>query len=280
MQMKFSASGGFFGGKSKSSVESKQSTTQGSVLDINNTLNIQTQQTQIIASKIQAKTIQITTDLLSLISGKDLDYLKEESDSSGLLTRTITDKGYQAEIIKEAIIQAESISVNGQALHAGLGCAISSAKGGDCSSGAVGAAIGEMIAESYVKSQGERLVTNSDDVYNEAKLIGQLGAIFTAQAADLDVNDAYDTSSNAIENNTKVLVALGKTSLKLGKKTSIQGGGRFRERYKDKKGNIYEWDSRHGTLEKYNKRGKHLGKYDSKIGKQLKPANKTRKVEP
>ncbi|SMN17493.1 hypothetical protein CRYPA_10 [uncultured Candidatus Thioglobus sp.] len=100
---------------------------------------------------------------------------------------------------------------------------MASAKGGDCSSGAVGAAIGEMIAESYVKSQGERLVTNSDDVYNEAKLIGQLGAIFTAQAADLDINDAYDTSSNAIENNTKVFVALGKISLKLGEKLVKNG---------------------------------------------------------
>ena len=84
-----------------------------------------------------------------------------------------------------------------KALHAGLGCAIGSAKGSDCGSGAVGAAIGEMIAESYTKSQGRRLITNSEDVQNEAKLIGRLGAIFSAQAADLDVNGAYDTSSNA-----------------------------------------------------------------------------------
>jgi hypothetical protein len=31
---------------------------------------------------------------------------------------------------------------------------------------------------------------------------------------------------------------------------------------------------------KYNKRGKHLGEYNPKTGKQLKPANKTRRVEP
>jgi hypothetical protein len=44
------------------------------------------------------------------------------------------------------------------------------------------------------------------------------------------------------------------------KKTFVQGGGKKRARYKDKKGNIYEWDYRHGALEKYNKRGKHLGR--------------------
>jgi hypothetical protein len=67
---------------------------------------------------------------------------------------------------------------------------------------------------------------------------------------------------------------------KVRKKTSVQGGGKKRTRYKDKKGNIYEWDYRHGTLEKYNKRGKHLGEYNPKTGKQLKPANKTRRIEP
>ena len=110
-----------------------------------------------------------------------------------------------------------------KALHAGLGCAISSAKGGDCKSGAAGAAIGEMIAESYTKSQGERLVTDSDNVQTEAKLIGQLGAIFAVQVADLDVNDAYNTSSNAIENNNRVIIGIGKVSAKLGKKLIKNG---------------------------------------------------------
>ena len=46
------------------------------------------------------------------------------------------------------------------------------------------------------------------------------------------------------------------------------------------KGNIYEWDSQHGTLEKYNKRGKHQGEFDPKTGEQTKPKNKKREVEP
>jgi len=63
-------------------------------------------------------------------------------------------------------------------------------------------------------------------------------------------------------------------------KTPVQGGGGLRRRWKDKKGNIFEWDSQHGRVEKYNKRGKHLGEFDPASGKQTKPADKTRKVEP
>jgi len=37
-------------------------------------------------------------------------------------------------------------------------------------------------------------------------------------------------------------------------KTPVQGGGGLRKRWKDETGNIYEWDSQHGTVEKYNKR--------------------------
>jgi hypothetical protein len=76
------------------------------------------------------------------------------------------------------------------------------------------------------------LITDSDDVQNEAKLIGRLGAIFTAQAVNLDVNDAYDTSSNAIENNNKIIIALGKISAKLGKKL-IQKGKLTKKDLKD-----------------------------------------------
>lgn len=32
-----------------------------------------------------------------------------------------------------------------------------------------------------------------------------------------------------------------------------------RKRWKDDKGNIYEWDYQHGAVEKYNKNGTHLG---------------------
>jgi filamentous hemagglutinin family protein len=178
-------------------------------------------------NNITITTSEETNNLSSIISaGNDItintDVLKNSAiNTVGANLAKDIGKSYGIDSFNQGI---ESMDYwTHKALHAGLGCAISSAKGGDCGSGAAGAAIGEMIAESYTKSQGERLITDSDDVQNEAKLIGRLGAIFTAQAANLDVNDAYDTSSNAIENNNKVIITLGKVSAKLGKKLLQKG---------------------------------------------------------
>lgn len=63
-------------------------------------------------------------------------------------------------------------------------------------------------------------------------------------------------------------------------KTPVQGGGGRRARWIAADGSILEWDSRHGTVEKYNKRGKHLGEFDPNTGAQLKPAEKTREIDP
>ena len=61
----------------------------------------------------------------------------------------------------------------------------------------------------------------------------------------------------------------------------MQGGGQVRKRWKDpKSGDIFEWDYQHGTVEKYNKRGKHQGEFDPNTGAQTKPADPTRKVTP
>lgn len=64
------------------------------------------------------------------------------------------------------------------------------------------------------------------------------------------------------------------------RKTPIKGGGGLRKRWKTRDGTIYEWDSQHGTVEKYNKRGKHLGEFDPETGQQTKDADKSREVEP
>ncbi|MFW9080307.1 colicin E3/pyocin S6 family cytotoxin [Pseudomonas sp. P2757] len=63
-------------------------------------------------------------------------------------------------------------------------------------------------------------------------------------------------------------------------KTPIKGGGGLRPRWKDRGGIIYEWDFRHGAIEKYTKRGKHLGEFNHETGEQTKPADPTRWVEP
>ena len=61
-------------------------------------------------------------------------------------------------------------------------------------------------------------------------------------------------------------------------KTYVQGGGKKRPRWKDKK-RIYEWDSQHGKVEVYDKNGKHLDEFDHISGAQTKPKDPTRKVE-
>jgi hypothetical protein len=63
-------------------------------------------------------------------------------------------------------------------------------------------------------------------------------------------------------------------------KTPVQGGGGLRARWIDPAGNIYEWDSQHGSVEKYRSDGKHLGEFDPQTGTQTKPANPNRSVEP
>jgi RHS repeat-associated protein len=63
------------------------------------------------------------------------------------------------------------------------------------------------------------------------------------------------------------------------RKTPVQGGGGLRHRWKDSQGNIYEWDYRHGAVEKYDSKGRHQGEFDAN-GKQLKPRDPDRKVDP
>lgn len=64
------------------------------------------------------------------------------------------------------------------------------------------------------------------------------------------------------------------------RKISVQGGGGKRVRWKESDGKIYEWDSQHGTVEKYNKRGEHLGEFNPLSVIQTKPSDPTRKVMP
>lgn len=65
------------------------------------------------------------------------------------------------------------------------------------------------------------------------------------------------------------------------RKTPNQGGGGLRKRWKDPDGTIYEWDRQHGTVETYSRNGlRHLGEYDPGTGKQVKPPDPTRTVEP
>jgi RHS repeat-associated protein len=63
-------------------------------------------------------------------------------------------------------------------------------------------------------------------------------------------------------------------------KTPVQGGQGLRSRWRIPDGDILEWDSRHGTLERYSPKGKHKGEFDPKTGRRLKPPNAKYRVEP
>ncbi len=52
-----------------------------------------------------------------------------------------------------------------------------------------------------------------------------------------------------------------------------------RRRWMDPDGLLYEWDYRHGALEVYNSRGRHIGEFDHRTGLQLKPADPGRRID-
>lgn len=52
----------------------------------------------------------------------------------------------------------------------------------------------------------------------------------------------------------------------------------FRRRWTDENGNIYEWDSRHSELERYNRRGRHTGVIDPETGERIRPSIPGRRI--
>lgn len=68
-------------------------------------------------------------------------------------------------------------------------------------------------------------------------------------------------------------------AVKVKSKNMVRGGGAIRKRWKDNR-HIYEWDSRHGYVGKYDLRGKHLGKFDAESGTQIAPANPRKIITP
>jgi hypothetical protein len=61
-------------------------------------------------------------------------------------------------------------------------------------------------------------------------------------------------------------------------KSYVQGGGKQRARWVDRKGRIYEWDYKSNAVEKFDKLGAHLGEFNHITGEQTKPAKPGRKT--
>ncbi|MBI0552603.1 colicin-like bacteriocin tRNase domain-containing protein [Pectobacterium parmentieri] len=109
------------------------------------------------------------------------------------------------------------------------------------------------------------------------------------KSADQKLKDEQETKRKGVRDaghkyhpnpDTSEIKGLGE--LKEGRaKTPKQGGGGKRARWIGEKGRkIYEWDSQHGELEGYRASdGQHLGAFDPKTGKQLKPADPKRNIK-
>lgn len=61
-------------------------------------------------------------------------------------------------------------------------------------------------------------------------------------------------------------------------KVSVRGGGKKRARWVDLRGRIYEWDSKSGAVELYDKFGVHLGEFNHVTGERTKKAKPGRRT--
>ncbi|MCS3837326.1 hypothetical protein HNR03_001924 [Pseudomonas sp. JAI111] len=99
--------------------------------------------------------------------------------------------------------------------------------------------------------------------------------------ADSGIRPVYivlsQTSDHSYYDHPKTLPAFPDTT-RVKSKSSVQGGGRKRARWVDRKGRIYEWDYKSNAVEKYDKLGIHLGEFNHITGDQTKPAKPGRKT--
>lgn len=100
--------------------------------------------------------------------------------------------------------------------------------------------------------------------------------------ADSGVRPAYVVLSRARDHayygHPKTLPAFP-DAVKVKSNSSVQGGGKQRARWVDRKGRIYEWDYKSNAVEKYDKLGTtHLGEFNHLTGEQTGPADPKRKT--
>ena len=100
--------------------------------------------------------------------------------------------------------------------------------------------------------------------------------------ANLGVRPVYIVVSRARDHayygHPKTLPAFP-DAIRVKSKSSVQGGGKQRARWVDRKGRIYEWDYKSNAVEKYDKLGTtHLGEFNHLTGEQTGPAERDRKT--
>jgi hypothetical protein len=127
--------------------------------------------------------------------------------------------------------------------------------------GAAGKGLGGVVGDAEKFSKARRTGKHADDV-----------------AEHVDAGAARRAMAHLPQRPPKTLAAFPDAQ-GVPRKRAVQGGGGLRKRWRDADGTIYEWDSRHGAVEKYNKNGRHLGEFDHTTGRQIKPADPTRTTE-
>jgi hypothetical protein len=116
--------------------------------------------------------------------------------------------------------------------------------------------------------------------HDEGKSVGGVGSSSSSSSLQQQGSQRVFPGSHQPHKAPTILPAFPQAKV-VPRKTFVQGGGGMRKRWKDDN-HIYEWDSRHGRVEKWDKRGKkHLGEFDPDTGNQLKPADPSKpSIEP
>ncbi|MGQ1705149.1 DUF637 domain-containing protein [Acinetobacter baumannii] len=105
--------------------------------------------------------------------------------------------------------------------HAAVGCAAAAATKSSCEAGAIGAGIGEIIAELMIP-EGKTALDLTDDERTKIKDTSKIVAGVTAAFAGYDVNTAANSANVAVENNSlgKLATTAGKAAYRVAKTIS------------------------------------------------------------
>ncbi|MBU1426195.1 MAG: DUF637 domain-containing protein [Gammaproteobacteria bacterium] len=142
-----------------------------------------------------------STVLNHAINGGDLQQMLEQSFKSAFIDTGAAQTAYKIGDMKGK----ELNNFTHKLAHAIAGCAVGVAKAGDCSSGALGAVVGELSAEFYAPESTagmtqEQIDKMKIDTVNFAKIMASVAAAVTGGDAEA-INLAASTGGNAAENN-------------------------------------------------------------------------------
>ena len=143
------------------------------------------------------------------INGGDLQQQLEQSLKTAFID---TGAAQGANLIGDMKVKGDLNAFTHKLAHAIAGCAAGAAKSNDCSSGALGAVVGEMSAELYgdpsigsgqakrINTSGPDMAQFKTDTVNFAKLMAGVAVAITGGDANA-INLAASTAGNAAENN-------------------------------------------------------------------------------